>query len=75
VPAGVLRCDPLPGAPPSAVHARGLRLAGLPFDAWVDRDGVPGVSGLPPAVRVESAGVLSGQFRANGPDGLHRVSQ
>ncbi|MBO0870343.1 MAG: amylo-alpha-1,6-glucosidase, partial [Micromonosporaceae bacterium] len=79
VPAGVLRCNALPGALIGAVRADGLRLAGVPIDAWVDRDGTAGVSGLPPSVRLApsisdsaSAGASPGASPGARPAQPHR---
>lgn len=55
VPAGRVVLRPLADSPLGAVSARGLRIAGTPVDATVDRSGVTTVSGLPSAVRAAAS--------------------
>jgi glycogen debranching enzyme len=52
VPAGQLRLRPMAGAPLGAIEARGLRIAGQPLTATLDRAGSVTLDGLPDPIRV-----------------------
>ncbi|MGB2571847.1 glycogen debranching N-terminal domain-containing protein [Micromonospora citrea] len=52
VPAGTVRLAPLAGAELGAVAVTGLRVAGVPVDVAVDRDGSTAVFGLPGRLHV-----------------------
>jgi hypothetical protein len=52
MPAGQLRLRPPAGMPLGAVSARGLRLAGQPFDVVLERGREPQATGLPAGVTV-----------------------